>query len=264
MVGRTSGTQGFAVRRQDRQSRRAVLIRAASGFVFLLTLGGLVWWTLAAGTFAVKRIESGAYRYTSSAELEQVFSQFIGKNIWTLDKDEIEATVARLPWVRDVRVLRSLPNRIQLDFREWTPVLMVETMEIRGVVRDRLVLLEDGRLLDFPAHLVLPALPFLVGVQPARQGDDPTLKLSDEQTSQLMELIFSIEDAGLEAMHPVDFVVARSTGFAIVLQDDQGVLLVGREEFGARLQVYMTAEDHYKSNLFYDLRFENRLTVQED
>jgi len=264
MARRSQAAHGFAVRRQEHQSRRAVLVRAGAGMAFLIVLLVLVWWTLSSGTFAVNRIESGAYRYTSASELEQVFGGFIGRNIWTLATDDIAAAVTQLPWVRDVRVLRSLPNRIRLDFREWRPLLMVESLTIDGRLHDRLVLLEDGRLINFPSHLVLPALPVLVGVRPAPQGDDATLRLPDEQSAQLLELIFSMEDAGLETMHPVDFVVARSEGFAIVLQDEQGALLVGREEFGARLQRYMLVQDHWDSGLIYDLRFNERVTVRED
>lgn len=264
MVGRSTTLNGFAVRREEDQSRRLVLVRAGAGFFFLVALAGLIWWLLSSGAFEVKRVESGSYRYTEATALEAVFGEFIGQNIWTLASDDIAAAVVALPWVRDVRVLRSLPNDIQLDFREWTPLLMVEPITIEGRVYDRLVLLEDGRLLSFPEHLLLPALPVLVGVRPVRQGDDPTLRLPVELTSQLLELIFSIEDAGLESTHPVDFVVARSEGFAIVLQDEQGSLLVGREEFGSRIQRYMTARDHVGLGLVYDLRFKDRITVREE
>ena len=167
-----------------------------------------------------------------------------------------------MPWIRDLRVLRRLPNSIEVDFREWTPVLMLETVPVDGRLRDRLVVTEDGRLLDFPAELILPGLPVLVGVLPVREGEAGVLRLPAEQSGQLMELISSMEDAGLEAASPVDFVVARPEGFAIVLQNRQGTLLLGREDFGPRLQVYMIARDHLEPGVDYDLRFENRITAR--
>ncbi|RLA05891.1 MAG: hypothetical protein DRQ59_15630, partial [Gammaproteobacteria bacterium] len=218
---------------------------------------------LNSSTFAVQRIESGAYRYTGETELQGAFSEFLGRNIWTLRTDEVAARIGMLPWIRDLRVLRRLPNSIEVDFREWTPELMVEAVAVDGRRRERLVMLADGRLLDFPQHLALPGLPMLVGVQPVREGDGPALCLPAEQSLQLMELISSMEDAGLEAANPVDFVVARAEGFAIVLQNRQGTLLLGREEFGLRLQRYMTARDHLEPGLEYDLRFKDRITVRE-
>ncbi len=260
---RGGGGGDFAVRRGPQRSRRAVLVRAGAGLMTLLLLATAVWWTLTSPLFAVNRIESGAYRFTGETELQAVFSEFLGRNIWTLSTDEVSAAIAELPWIRDLRVLRRLPNSLEVDFREWAPVLMVAEVNVDGQLRDRLVLREDGGLLDFPAHLILPGLPVLVGVQPVREGDGGALRLPPEQTAQLMELISSMEDAGLEAASPVDFVVARPEGFAIVLQNQQGTLLLGREEFGPRLQRFMIARDHLDPELDYDLRFENRITVRE-
>lgn len=259
---RPQRSKGYAVRRGPHRSRRVQWVRAAAGFTTLVVLGLLAWWVLNSPTFAVDRIESGSYRYTSEAELQGAFSEYLGRNIWTLDTGEVSETIGALPWVRDLRVLRSLPNSIEVDFREWTPLLMVEPLKVAGQQRDRLVLLNDGRLLDFPAHLVLPGLPVLVGVQPVREGETGTLRLSPDDSAQLLELISSMEDAGLEAASPVDFVVARSEGFAIVLQNKQGMLLLGREDFGPRLQRYMSARDHLVPGLDYDLRFEDRITVR--
>jgi len=260
---RSSRGGGFAVRRGPQRSRRAALVRAGAGLLTLLTIGGGVWWTLTSPVFAVDRIESGSYRFTSEAELQAVFSGFLGRNIWTLRTAEVAESIARLPWIRDLRVLRRLPNSIEVDFREWTPVLTVADVATGEGTRERLVLLEDGSLLDFPTHLVLPGLPVLVGVQPVREGQTGALRLPSEQSAQLMELISSMEDAGLEAASPVDFVVARPEGFAIVLQDQQGTLLLGREEFGPRLRRFMIARDHLDPGLDYDLRFADRITVRE-
>ncbi len=261
-AGRSSQGAGFAVRRGPQRSRRAVLVRAGSGMLVLLALAAAVWWVLTSPVFAVTRIESGAYRFTSEAELEGAFHEFLGRNIWTLSTDEVAERINELPWIRDLRVLRRLPNSIEVDFREWTPVLMLETVQVDGRLRDRLVVTEDGRLLDFPAELILPGLPVLVGVLPVREGEAGVLRLPAEQSGQLMELISSMEDAGLEAASPVDFVVARPEGFAIVLQNRQGTLLLGREDFGPRLQVYMIARDHLEPGVDYDLRFENRITAR--
>ena len=259
--GGRSSQGGFAVRRGPQRSRRAVLVRAGSGVLTLLVLATAAWWTLTSSFFAVTRIESGAYRFTSEAELEGVFNEFLGRNIWTLSTDEVAERINQLPWIRDLRVLRRLPNSIEVDFREWTPVLMVEAVKVDGRLRDRLVLTKEGRVLDFPTELVLPGLPVLVGLPPVREGEEAVLRLPAEQSGQLMELISSMEDAGLEAANPVDFVVARPEGFAIVLQNRQGTVLLGREDFGPRLKRYMMARDHMDPGLDYDLRFEHLITV---
>lgn len=253
----------FAERRGPRRSRRTLLLRVGVGATVLLVLAGAVWWALTAPVFAVVRIESGAYRFTSETELQDVFSHYLGHNIWTLQTGAVAEHVGALPWIRDLRVGRRLPNTLEVDFREWAPLLKVAALAIDGVQHDRLMLLPDGRLLDFPEDLPLPGLPVLVGVTPVREGQTGVLWVAPEQAVPLLELVSTMEDAGLEAACPVDFIVARPEGFAIVLQNKQGTLRMGREEFGPRLQRYMTARDHLQPGLEYDMRFKDRITVRD-
>jgi hypothetical protein len=260
---RTRRGSGFAVRQGPRRSRRALYMRLGGAALTLAVGAAAVWWVLHSTMFAVKRIESGAYRYTSAAELQTVFGEFLGRNIWTLGTDEVAGRIGRLPWIRDLQVTRRLPNTIEVDFREWTPLLLVAPAAVDGHLRERLVLREDGQVLDFPAQLVLPGLPLLAGLTPVRATPGGPLLLPEGQAALLQDLIAAMEQAGLETASPVDFVFARAEGFAIVLQDGQGTLVVGREDFGPRLQRYMTARDHLAPGLEYDLRFEDRITVRE-
>ncbi|MEN8006926.1 MAG: FtsQ-type POTRA domain-containing protein [Candidatus Krumholzibacteriota bacterium] len=254
----------FAERRTPRRSRVGMVLRLALGFLVLAGVGLGFRWALTSSTFAVARVESGAYRFTSRAELEEAFSEFLGHNIWTLSTDEIAVRLETLPWVRDMRVRRSLPNTIEVDFREWRPLWQVS--EIKGAHAGGLrplVMIEDGRILEFPGHVVMAGLPVLVGVPAVREGGDGVLQVEKKHMKEIMELISAMEDAGIESVSPVDFVVARNEGYAIVLQDKRGILMVGREEFSDRLNRYMTARDYLDPGLEIDLRFKDRLTVKE-
>ena len=71
-----------------------------------------------------------------------------------------------------------------------------------------------------------------------------------------------MEATGLETACPVDFLVARDEGWSIVLQEGEGSLLVGRENFAARLDRYLVARDHLEKGLEVDLRFGERVTVR--
>jgi len=256
--------KGYAVRRTPRYSRTGLVLKICGGVVTLAALGLGVWWLLTSPTFDVARVESGSYRFTSQAELETTFAEFLGRNIWTLSTDEISDRLADLPWVRDLRVRRSLPNTIEVDFREWRPLWQVSEIPGAGSRSLRpLVLIEDGRVLEFPAHVVMAGLTVLVGVPAVREGDDGVLRVDMKHMNQIRELISAMEDTGLEAVSSVDFVVARDEGYAIVLQDKRGILMVGWEEFSDRLNRYMTARDHLDPGLEIDLRFKDRLTVKK-
>jgi len=256
--------KSYAVRRKPRRSRVQLALKIGATITGLAVAGLGVWWLLNSSTFAVARVESGAYRFTSQAELELALSGFLGRNIWPLSTEEISDRLVDQPWIRDLRVRRSLPNSIEVDFREWRPLWQVsDTKGVKVAAKRPLVLIEDGRILEFPAHVVMAGLPVLVGVPAVREGDGGVLRVDPDHLNQIVELISAMEDAGLETVSPVDFIVARNEGYAIVLQDERGVLMVGREDFTDRLNRYMTARDHLDGGLEIDLRFKDRLTVKK-
>lgn len=309
----------FAVRRRTPVPRRRRLWRLGLALALAGALGAGAWWLLTAETFDVSRVQSGSYRFTAKAELDSVLSLFLGRNIWTLRRQEVADALQDLDWVRDLHVSRRLPDTIEVDFREWRPLAVLAPADSGAVVwpdsatgaagvaapdsggaplpvaADEppgpiLVLSEDGRVLSFPGDLVLPALPTLVGFQAGPAGTlavadpkadaapdssagppaDPTADPSADATADsgaaagphILALFAAVEDAGLEALCPVDFVVAGADGYAIVLQERQGTLLVGREDFTARLRRYMFAREHLQPGAEVDLRFADRVTVK--
>ena len=162
----------FAVRRGPQRSRTGLVLKFGGAFLVLAAAGAGVWWLLTSATFTVDRVESGAYRFTSRAELEGALEEFLGRNIWTLSTAEISERLAALPWVRDLRVGRSLPGTIEIDFREWRPLWQVTGLRgVKVATRRPLVLVEDGRILEFPAHVVMAGLPVLVGVPAVHEGE---------------------------------------------------------------------------------------------
>jgi len=224
-------------------------------------LCGAAYWLLSSHTFAVTRVESGSYRFTSEAALQSALGGLLGRNIWTIDQEEVADHLSGLPWVRDLEIRRRLPATLRVDFREWEPILEVVPSGADGDGRT-LVLREDGRIVPFPNHLPPTGLLVLTGSVPVREGEQGGWELEPGTMAEIMELVTAMEDAGLETVHPVDFVVARSEGYAIVLQDRQGTLMVGREEFADRLKRYVTAKDRIETGVEVDLRFDKRITAR--
>ena len=79
---------GFAVRRGPQRSQRALYVRAGAGLSTLILMAAAVWWALNSSTFAVQRIESGAYRYTSETELQDAFDHDHSSPSFCLQWDE--------------------------------------------------------------------------------------------------------------------------------------------------------------------------------
>ena len=257
--GRRPDPAAFAVRRQGPRSRGRFYLRLLGSITILLGLGAGGWWLWHSPVFALRQIESGAYRYTDQQQLEDVFGTFLGRNLWTVQAEDVSAAMADLPWVKDLRVSRKLPGSLEVDFREWRPILALAAEEGESIR----VVVEDGRVLDFPTHLVPPGLPVLLGVPTEPDTlEIGAFSLAAEHRAAVLDLQSALEASGLERVCPVDFVVARSTGYVIVLQDGGGTLLVGHEEFDQRLARFMDAREHLEKGLQMDLRFADRITCR--
>ena len=261
----------FAVRRTAPSRRRLPWRRWVVAAVLLVLLGGGGWWLTQSGVFAVTRLGTGAYRFTEERALRAALSPLLGRNLWALTPQHVREALAPLPWVREVYVRRRLPGSVDIELIEWRPVLVVaETGAPAGT--PTLVLVEDGRVLPFPPRLPVPELPVLTGVLVERSASGPA-HLPASVMAPVLELVAAMESSGLEAVAPVDFVVAGPDGFGIVLQRDETVpqeerepettLLVGRGDFAERLERYLTAREHVAAGVEVDLRFKGRLTVRQ-
>lgn len=261
MAGLTRNSAAFAVRRRAPRRRGPLLLRLGLLLLAAALLAALGWWLLTAELFAVTRVETGAYRFTSQAQLETALGSLLGRNIWRVQQADAAAALGHLPWIDELRLARRLPGTLTVEFTEWRPLLAVEPADPRGSDPELQVLVGDGRVLAFPSRLPAAGLPVLVGVKAPRDSLG-TRRLAGAQLPQVLELLAAIESTGLETAVPVDFLVARTEGFAIVLQDGRGTLLVGREEFADRLQRYMVGRDHLEPGLEVDLRFRDKITVR--
>jgi hypothetical protein len=258
IIGESAGARRRPMARRPRRrvARRVVVLRTAIAGTVVLALGVAAWWLLTSSTFAVARVESGPYRYTDEEELRAAFVRCLGRNIWTLTTDDVRQQLASLPWVRDLTVRRRLPDAISVEFQEWHPILALPAATAGGVPR---LLLDNGRVLDQPAHLDPPGLPLLVD---APLAEDPAggWRLCDPEASCVLSLTEALATTGFEAVAPVDFVLCRPEGFQVVLQSNQGSLQVGRESFRERLERYLLTRSRVPAGVPVDLRFRDRVS----
>jgi cell division septal protein FtsQ len=252
----------LAKRKRSVHSRSS--LQKGAWALVLLALGiGAGQGFLSAPFFAVQRVETGPYRFTDKQQLEDILAAAIGQNLWKVAGGEWTARIRELPWVREARVVRRLPAGLKVEIREWRPLLRVEGPANSASSTGSLVLLEDGRVLPFPAGLPAPALPMLTSVR-LRPTDAPGVwRLAAPPFERLLELTAAIARSGLERCFPVEFVIVRSDGFAIDLGGQAGRLLVGKEDFGARLDMFLTAPPPLTAGAVVDLRFRNRISVTD-
>ncbi len=250
----------FAVRRAAPPRRRFPWRAVLAAVAALVVLGAAGWWLAGSGAFAVARVGTGDYRFTDEAALRRALTPLLGRNLWALGPGEVREALAGLPWIREVHVQRRLPGSVDLELIEWRPLLVVAEPGAPAGAPE-LVLVEDGRVLPFPARLPAPDLPVLTGLVVERRPGGPA-RLPEAVTPSVLELVSALETSGLEAATTVDFVVAGPDGWSVILRGHEATLLVGREDYADRLTRYLTARAHVDSNLVVDLRFKDRLTVR--
>ncbi len=244
--------------RTPRRSRRQTAAWTAAVTATIAVLVAGAWWMLTTPTFAVARVESGPYRFSTRSEVESALRDVLGRNIWRLSAGEIGAGFAELPWVREVHARRRVPDTVVVELVEWRPLLVVASRDA-DPVRD-LVLIGDGRVLPMPEHLDLPALPVLVGA--SLIGIDPgAWRIDPVRAGQVASLFEALAETGFEVECSVDFVRLTATGITLELADRAGTVHLGREAFDERLSRYLLARDRIPRGAAVDLRFADRITI---
>lgn len=157
-----------------RAPQRVLLFGAFTGFVWLL------WsYTQHAEAF---RITSIQLPQTASLRLRQ---SLIGTSLWDLDlqglADELHQ---QQPWLKEVRVIRQLPNTLRIEPIERRPVAQVKLEGWCPVDRDGFVL--PPSLNRNPESLVR-----VVGVE---RGGTPVRVGKDNRTHELLQLALRLLD----------------------------------------------------------------------
>jgi cell division protein FtsQ len=207
--------------------------------------------------------------YVAPASVRELFAADRGKSVLRIPLDERRRAIETLPWVEQATVRRALPNKIQVDITERTPVAFVrESSELalvdaHGVILDRPV---EG---DF--HF------------PVVTGLDASMPLADrEERMQLFsgftQQIESARAGAMEQVSEVDLsaehdVRAALTGFergdADGVSSDAPVLVhFGDSDFAGKYQTLVEefGQWHAKAGRIesVDLRFSREAVVNQD
>lgn len=117
----------------------AALIRV---MVIVLVTGGcyLGWigyqWAAHSRTFQIAGVDVTGARHLSKDELQNIAGVFTGQSIFKVSLDEAAQRARALPWVRDARLHRQLPNRISMTLSERTPVAVLDSGSGRYLIDD--------------------------------------------------------------------------------------------------------------------------------
>jgi cell division septal protein FtsQ len=145
---------------------------------------------LAQPAFRVRHVTISGTAHLTPGQVTAALALPADRNIFFLNKRELEQRVLSLPWVRSASVSLALPDRLTVNIIEWRPSAILQVGETSYYVNDAGTVLdpatEPGQLLviDRPAiglinpgaNVVPPDL--LLMLQQLRAGFFPAFKIS--------------------------------------------------------------------------------------
>jgi cell division septal protein FtsQ len=91
-------------------------------------------WLTTAEMFQIAGVDVRGVRSVSDAEIRELAGMFTGQNVFHVDLDAATRRALANPWVREVRIERSLPNRISMIFTERLPRAVLQAANGRYLI----------------------------------------------------------------------------------------------------------------------------------
>jgi cell division protein FtsQ len=216
------------------------------------------------------QVSLSGIHFVAPVSIREIFSVDRGKSVLRIPLDERRAEIETLPWVAQATVRRALPNKIEIDIVERTPVAFVrESSELalvdaHGVILDRPI---EG---DF--HF------------PVVTGIDTAMPLADREArmqlfSGFTQQIESAHAGAMEQVSEVDLsaehdVRATLTGLdggetsGPAFPDAPVLVHFGDNDFAAKYQILLEEFSQWRGKAgrieSVDLRFSREAVVNQD
>ncbi|HEX5745018.1 MAG TPA: FtsQ-type POTRA domain-containing protein [Archangium sp.] len=140
-----------AVRSHGPGVLKAILL---TGLTCALVWGGIELrrWALTSPTFLLKETIFSGLERAAPGELLKLSGLTVGQNLWALDVEMLERTMAAHPWVRTVEVRRHFPSSVSVEVSEHVPAALAVLGDLYLVDEDGepFKRLQPGDKLDLP------------------------------------------------------------------------------------------------------------------
>jgi len=195
---RTSASRTAIKRVESGPARRRKAAGIKSGILSALlmtaALGGawLAWQgyrQLTRGeAFQVSGVDVEGVHRTGDAQLRSIVGEFRGQNIFRADLEAAARRARANPWIREVRLHRSLPNRITMSVVERVPSAILDTDAGRYLIDNDAVAIEREQNAD-----AIPPLPVIAARDCRPRPGEP---VNSESVADALVLLSEIEARG--------------------------------------------------------------------
>jgi cell division protein FtsQ len=260
---RVSVRRGSLPRKTARRLKQAaiaasllILIAIAAGMA--MQYGAHSWrFTIDSGD----SIEIGGNHNVSRAQIMDVLGGDIGRNIFFVPLAQRQIQLQQIPWVKSASVMRFLPDHLQVQIEERTPVAFAR-------IGSRISLIDgDGVVMDLPVgghHQY--SFPVIVGM-----GEAEPLSTRSARMDIYTQLIQDLDSSGAHYSQDLSEVdLSDPDDVKVMVNDASGAVLVhlGSGNFLNRYKIYVTHVAEWRQQFqkldSVDLRYDRQIIVNPD
>jgi len=246
------------------------------------TANRLFWAFLAAGALCVGAVIAGAlYRYgarswrfrvdssdnievtgmqnVTKAQIMEVMGADIGRNIFFIPLALQKSQLEQIPWVESASVMRFVPNRLQVQIHERTPVAFAR-------VGPHMMLIDAGGTLMELTPKRRYSFPVILGMNPGEPLSTraPRMKIYGE-------MVRDLDSGGAHYSQDLSEVdLSDLEDVKVRVNDPAGDVLVhlGSTDYLRRYKIYVTHAQGWRQQFqkleSVDLRYDNQIIVNPD
>jgi cell division protein FtsQ len=237
----------------------AVLLCAAA-----LAAGGVYEYGERSWRFRVEssdNIDVTGMENVTKAQIMEVMGADIGRNIFFIPLAQQKAQLEQIPWVESASVMRFVPNRLQIEIRERTPIAFAR-------VGARISLIDaGGTLMELPsAGKQKFSFPVIVGMN----AGEP-LSTRSARMKIYNQLLRELDADGAHYSQELSEVdISDQDDVKVLANDPAGAVLIhmGSADFLSRYKIYVSHVRGWRQQFekleSVDLRYDRQIIVNPD
>ena len=206
-------------------------------------------------------IEVNGTHNVPRAQIMEVMGGDIGRNIFFIPLTERKAQLEKIPWVESASVMRFVPNRLQIEIRERSPIAFAR-------VGSRISLIDaGGTLMELPsASKQKFSFPVIVGMNTGEPLSTRSARM--KIYNQLLRELDA--DGGHYSQELSEVDISDQDDVKVLTNDPAGAVLVhlGSDDFLSRYKIYVSHVQGWRQQFekleSVDLRYDRQIIVNPD
>jgi cell division protein FtsQ len=194
------------------------------------------------------------------SQIMEVMGGDIGRNIFFIPLDQRKKQLEQIPWVASASVMRFVPNRLEIEIQERTPVAFAR-------VGSKILLIDNaGMLMELPAGKKKYSFPVILGMN---LGEP--LSTRNARMKIYNDLIAQLDSGGTHYSQELSEVdLSDSDDVKVLANNPQGEVLIhlGSSNFLERYKTYEAHAQEWRQQFdkleSVDLRYDRQIIVNPD